>query len=195
MNFLAHLFLSGDNEDLMIGNIIADFIRNREVETFSPAVQKGIQLHRQIDTYTDQHQKVRQGTHRLQANHRKYAPVVIDIFYDHLLAKNWHEYHPEPIERFTPKVYQILRNRMEEMPKRLKHQLPKMIEDNWLEKYGTIEGMQFVFERMDLRTTFPSNFSSAMDDLEEHYDLFNEEFNQFFPEVVHFVNSGAWKRT
>lgn len=193
MNFLAHLFLSGDHEDIMIGNLIADFIRNREVATFKAEVQRGIQLHRQIDTFTDQHPIVRKGTHRLQANHRKYAPVVIDIFYDHLLAKNWAIYHHEVITDFTARVYQILSKRMEEMPKRLKKQLPSMIADQWLEKYGTIEGMQFVFERMDLRTTFPSNFSSAMDDLEEHYSFFEEEFNQFFPEVIQFVQSGAWE--
>ena len=193
MNFLAHLFLSCEQEELVVGNFIADFIRNREVDQFSDAVQLGIRLHRQIDTFTDQHPIVRKGTQRLQVNHRKYAPVVIDIFYDHLLAKNWESYHPDSLNQFTKKVYQLLNQRMEEMPFRLKKQLPDMIKGNWLEKYESKKGMQFVFERMDLRTTFPSNFSRAMEDLEKGYDLFDQEFNQFFPEVIEFVKSETWK--
>jgi len=92
MNFLAHLYLSCDNEDLMIGNFIADFIRNKEVKDYSPEIQKGIFLHRQIDTYTDLHPMVKKGTHRLQKYHRKYSPVIVDVFYDYLLANNWERY-------------------------------------------------------------------------------------------------------
>lgn len=189
MNFLAHLFLSCDNDDLMIGNMIADFIRNREVKNYSKEVQKGIKLHRQIDHFTDHHPIVRLGAHRLQANHGKYAPVVIDIFYDHLLAKNWERYDDESLNAFTKRAYRVLTDRKAEIPPKLSKQLPDMIERNWLEQYKSEAGMQYVFELMDLRTSFPSNFSSAMDDLLGDYKQFEDEFNQFFPEVIEFVKN------
>ncbi len=189
MNFLAHLFLSCGNEDLLIGNFIADFISNKEVRQYGPEIQKGILLHRKIDSYTDNHPVVRQGTHRLQPNHHKYAPVVIDILYDHLLAKNWNRYQGQELTEFSQEVYAILENRMEELPKKLKKRLPEMIAGDWLTQYGTEEGMIFTFKKMDERTSFPSNFVSAMEDLKKNYELFENEFNTFFPEVINFVDT------
>ncbi|MEM1322205.1 MAG: acyl carrier protein phosphodiesterase [Bacteroidota bacterium] len=187
MNFLAHLFLSGENEDLMIGNFIADFIRNKEVADYTPAVQKGIQLHRSIDSYTDQHPIVRQGTRRLQAHHHKYSPVVIDVLYDYLLAMNWSLYSDQSLKDFTQGIYAILNQRMDEMPFRLKKRLPNMIEHNWLMGYGTEAGLRLTFSKMDQRTAFPSNFSAAFDHLQQDYGAFEEEFNLFFPEVIVYV--------
>jgi len=189
MNFLAHLFLSCDNEDLLIGNFIADFIRNHEVENYSESIQKGIVLHRQIDTYTDTHPIVKQGVHRLQPFHSKYAPVVIDIIFDHLLANNWSRYSGQSLDDFAKYIYEILNDRMGELPKKLQKRLPEMIEGNWLQAYGTKEGMLFTFKKMDERTSFPSNFSKAMDHLELDFEAYNSEFNQFFPEVIQFVDN------
>jgi len=189
MNFLAHLYLSGDNEDWLLGNFVADFIRNKEVENYPPEVQQGIALHRLIDQYTDNHPIVRQGTHRLQPHHRKYAPVVIDILYDHLLCKNWDQYSSQSLQDFASKAYKILESRIDEMPVRLQKRLLPMIADNWLVKYGSEEGMRYTFYRMDLRTSFPSNFAKAYDHLMEDFDTYNKEFNQFFPEVIEYVSS------
>ena len=189
MNFLAHIFLSCGSEDLLIGNFIADFISNKEVNQYDPEVQKGIQLHREIDSYTDNHPVVRQGTHRLQPNHRKYAPVVIDILYDHLLANNWKRYKAQELKVFSKEVYKILERRMDDLPLKLKKRLPEMITGDWLTQYGTEEGMIFTLKKMDERTSFPSNFVGAMDDLKENYDLFDGEFNTLFPELIKIVES------
>jgi len=188
MNFLAHLYLSCDNEDLLIGNMIADFIRNKEVATYPESVQKGILLHRQIDSYTDNHPIVRQGTHRLQPTHSKYAPVVIDVLYDYLLVKNWDRYSGQSLDSFTKYVYEILDRRMDEMPKKLQKRLPEMIKGDWLTSYGTISGLSFVFDKMDKRAKFSAKFSEAPKNLLLDYEAYNEEFNQFFPEVIAFVS-------
>ncbi|HFC00601.1 MAG TPA: DUF479 domain-containing protein, partial [Phaeodactylibacter sp.] len=116
MNYLAHLFLSFDDEDILIGNFIADFIQNKAVKNYSPAIQKGIYLHRQIDTFTDSHPMVKQGTHRLQAAHHKYAPVIVDIFYDYILANNWERYSDESLDDFCKKTYRILEKRINDLP-------------------------------------------------------------------------------
>ena len=188
MNYLAHLFLSCQDDDLVIGNFIADSIRNKEVATYPLSIQQGIFLHRQIDSYTDTHPIVLQGTRRLYANHRKYAPVVIDIFYDNLLANNWKRYSNEPLAAFAERMYQLLIDRKNDLPLKMQKYVYGMIENNWLLSYGTMAGLQYAFERLDKRTKFKSNFVNAVKDLQKDYDLFNEEFNLFFPDVQQMVN-------
>lgn len=189
MNFLAHLFLSCDNEDLLIGNFIADFIKNKEIQNYSQSVQKGILLHRQIDTYTDRHPTVLKGVKRLRPFHAKYAPVVIDILYDYLLAKNWGRYSGQSLDGFSNYIYEILLSRMDELPLKLRKRLPGMIKGKWLQAYGTKAGMLFTLQKMDERSTFPSNFSLAMDHLDLAYQQYNEEFNIFFPEIIQYVDN------
>lgn len=187
MNYLAHLFLSCQDEDLVIGNFIADAIKNKEVATFSPAIQQGIFLHRKIDSFTDAHPIVRQGTRRLHPHHHKYAPVVIDVFFDNLLAHNWERYTAEPLADFTQRMYQILTRRQSELPLKMQKYVPNMIANDWLQKYGTMDGLQYTFERLDKRARFPSNFKYAVGHLQADFDAFNEEFNLFFPDVQQMV--------
>ena len=189
MNFLAHLYLSYDDEDLLIGNFIADFIRNKDLHKYSPEIQKGVFLHRQIDTFTDNHPQVRKGTRRLHPQHHKYAPVVIDILYDHLLANNWSKYSNQSLDQFANDTYKILSNRIEELPLILQNRLPGMISGKWLQSYKTKEGLLYTLERMDKRAVFPSRFFTAVDQLEENYELFNNEFNLFFPDVIRFAKT------
>ena len=191
MNFLAHLFLSCDGEDLLIGNFIADFIRNNEMANYSKSIQDGIRLHREIDTFTDAHPLVRQSVKRLQPFHRKYAPVVIDIIFDYLLANNWERYSSQSLGNFANNVYEILNDRMEDLPLKLKQRLPGMIQANWLEAYGTNEGILFTLKKMDERTSFPSNFSNALTHLNLDYNAYNIEFQEFFPELIEFVDNSC----
>jgi len=183
MNYLAHLFLSGQNEDWLIGNFIADSIRNKDLPAYSPAIQQGVFLHRQIDSFTDNHPVVLQSTRRLYPHHAKYSPVVIDIFFDHLLAVNWQLYSEEPLRDFSARMYQILQERKQDLPFKLKKRVPAMIEADWLMQYGTERGLQYTFERMADRTRFPSNFENALTYLKRDFSLFMEEFNRFFPDV------------
>lgn len=187
MNFLAHLFLSPKDDDLLIGNFIADSIRNKEIVTYTPQVQKGIWLHRQIDSFTDQHREVKKGTRRLHPNHGKYAPVVIDIFYDYILSHNWEKYTEEPLTLFSKRVYWLLEQRLPELPVKLQKRVPDMIYHDWLMNYGKEEGLRYVFSTMEKRAKFPTNFDKAVDDLLKDYTLFEQEFNAFFPEVILLV--------
>ena len=188
MNYLAHLFLSCHDDDLMIGNFIADSIRNKEIADYSERIQQGIFLHRQIDSFTDNHPVVRQATRRLHPHHHKYAPVVIDIFFDNLLANNWHLYTAETLPDFSKRMYHVLTKRQKDLPLKMQKYVPNMIENDWLQKYGTKEGLQYTFERMDKRTKFKSNFVNAVSHLEVDYELYENEFNQFFPDVIQMAN-------
>ncbi len=191
MNFLAHLYLSCDNEDLMIGNFIADFIRNKEVKNYSPEIQKGIVLHRQIDTYTDVHPLVKKGTHRLQQYHHKYSPVIVDVFYDYLLANNWEKYSGESLDEFCESVYKILENRIGDLPDKLQRRLPTMIEHQWLQAYKTEAGMRYTFKRLSERLSKPEYLDGVVDNLLESEEEFHKEFNSFFPQVINYVNDNC----
>lgn len=187
MNFLAHIYLSYEDEELMVGNFLADFIKNRDLKHYSKRIQDGIYLHRKIDSFTDNHLIVRQGTKRLQSKHHKYSPVIVDIFYDYLLVNNWEKYADHPISEFASNVYDILDNRMEIMPTMLKKRLPMMIADNWLVRYGLEEGLKFTFERMKRRVSYPQYFENVVDSLLTDYEAFKGEFNLFFPDVIEYV--------
>lgn len=187
MNFLAHLFLSCNDDDLTLGNFLADFIRNKEVSNYSEGVQKGIALHRKIDTYTDNHPLVRKGTKRLQPFHHKYAPVVLDVLYDYVLANNWQKYSDEPLQQFTGRIYEILMNKIGIMPLTLKTKLPLMVADDWLLQYGKEKGLKKTFDRMKKRTSFPAYIDGAVDNFLKDYQLYEQEFNEFFPQAIDYV--------
>ncbi len=188
MNYLAHLFLSCHDDDLMIGNFIADSIRNKEVANYSEGIQQGISLHRKIDSFTDNHPIVRQSTRRLHPHHHKYAPVVIDVFFDNLLANNWQLYASETLPDFAKRMYAILTKRQLDLPLKMQKYVPSMVANDWLQKYGTTDGLQYTFERMDKRTKFKSNFVNAVSHLQADYELYEQEFNLFFPDVIEMAN-------
>ena len=190
MNFLAHLHLSGENDGLIVGNFLADFIRNSQVEDLPEPIREGVALHRMIDTYTDNHPMVRQSSARLRPKHRKYAPVLVDVFYDFLLARNWGRYHAAPLSNFTASTYQVLEEHRSLMPPFLQERLSLMIADDWLHRYTTPEGLSFVFSRMKRRLTRPEWLSGALDSLLADLEAYEEEFNAFFPEVIEFVKGG-----
>src|SRR3954453_2663939 len=109
MNFLAHLYLSGNDPEIMVGNFLGDFVRGRNLlERYKKNIATGIELHRTIDEFTDTHPIVAQSKNRLREKYRHYAAVIVDIFYDHFLAKNWSEYSSELLPDFADRAYQIL---------------------------------------------------------------------------------------
>ena len=187
MNFLAHLFLSFDDPDIVVGNFIADMIKNRDISTYSEAVQKGISLHRKIDYFTDVHPKVKEGTKLMQPYHRKYSPVVLDVFYDYLLAKNWDKYSNETLNSFAQRTYGILQSRIDEMPLKLKKRLPSMIAHDWLIGYSKEEGLRYTFERLKNRLSKPEQLDDVVDNLFKHEEDLNKGFNIFFPEMIEYV--------
>ena len=187
MNFLAHLFLSCERESLMVGNFLADFIRNRDVLLFPGPVIEGIYLHRKIDSYTDNHPVVRQGVRRFYPYHRKYASVVIDVLYDYFLAKNWHLYTDQPLPEFAAQVYEGLLRHIEIMPQSLQQQLQLMIKDDWLMNYTHYEGLEYTFQRLQKRVSKPEQIKGVIGSLQKHEEEIDKEFQLFFPEVIVYV--------
>lgn len=186
MNFLAHIYLSGNNEAVTIGNFIADGIRGKKYLKYPRDIQTGILLHRQIDTFTDAHKTVRLSTKRLHKNYSHYSGVIVDILYDHFLAKNWSKYCNLPLAEYVDNFYESLENNFEILPKRIQKLMPYMIADNWLLSYASIEGITKVLEGMNRRTQNRSQMNLAINELQEFYNEFEDEFTCFFDELINF---------
>ncbi|CAM1371456.1 ACP phosphodiesterase [Tenacibaculum litopenaei] len=180
MNFLAHLYLSADNTEIMIGNFIADHIKGSKFTQYTPDIQRGIRLHRAIDSFTDTHDIVRQSKRRLDKRYGHYSGVIIDIFYDHFLAINWRQYSEIPLETYVQSVYRLLNQHLDILPVKTQEMLPYMIKYNWLYNYQFAKGIQEVLNGMNRRTQGKSKMNLASQDLLEHYDDFNKDFKLFF---------------
>lgn len=184
MNFLAHIYLSGSEEQVIIGNFIADGIKGKSYQNHPPGIQKGVLLHRFIDSFTDSHPTVRQSTARLHANYRHYSGVIVDILYDHYLAKNWAAYHPQPLADYVQDFYELLHQHYESLPVRTKRLMPYMIADNWLLSYATVDGIGKILSQMNHRTKGRSRMDQAVTELQEYYEAFEQEFTEFFQELI-----------
>lgn len=183
MNFLAHIFLSGDSDLLKIGNFMADGIRGNQFDTYPLEVQKGIFLHRAIDTFTDAHPIFRESTKKLHARYHHYAGVIVDVFYDHFLAKNWSTYSNENLADFIERFYQSLKDNATILSPRTAGFMEVMFRENWLWSYRTIEGIDKILTQMDRRTKNQSQMRTATEELEKFYTEFENEFTLFFEEL------------
>lgn len=188
LNFLAHLFLSGDDDDLKIGNYIGDFVKGNQLKKFPERIQKGIVMHRRIDEFTDNHPVVLQSKLRLRPKYRHYSPVIVDMFYDHYLAANWSDYSSHDLKGYTTGFYKMARLRSDEFPERVIDLLNHMSATDWLYHYKEIEGIGRALSGMARRTKFDSGMENSVEDLIEGYDNFLQEFQSFFPELIEYCN-------
>lgn len=183
MNFLAHIYLSGDNDFIKIGNFIADSIHGNQYLHFPDDIKKGIILHRHIDTFTDSHPIYRKSKHRLHEKYGHYSGVIMDIVYDHYLAKNWSKYADENLEDYASNFYNLLQDNYEILPEKTKRMLPYMLERNWLVSYASLAGLEMILFQMDYRTKHRANMQEAIIEVQQFYDEFEDEFTLFFEEL------------
>lgn len=183
MNFLAHIYLSQDNDLLKIGNFMADGIRGKDYLQFPEEVKKGILLHRKIDSFTDTHLIYRKSKHRLHDKYGHYSGVIMDIFYDHFLAKNWNKYSDEKLENYVDTFYNLLEENHAILTAKTINLLPYMKQNNWLVSYQSIEGIEKILLQMDFRTKQRAKMHEAVVELKFFYKDFEEEFTLFFEEL------------
>ncbi len=189
MNFLAHIYLSGEPGPLMIGNFIADFVKGKQMERYAPEIQEGIRLHRKIDAFADSHPIVKQSTARFKPCYQRYASVVIDVVYDHFLAKNWQLYSPVPLNTFVSDVHAYLFKHYFTLPNRVKGFLPFLIKSRRLENYQHIWGIERSLSIMSNHSSLPAQSECGIKIMTEQYKELNEEFIVFFEEMRKMVNA------
>jgi len=187
------MLLSYSEPDLIVGSYLADFLKNNQLSDYSSSIRKGVLLHRKIDSFTDSHHSVSKCTKILHPTQHKYAPVVVDIYFDYFLTKNWKIFHTQALEIFTSEIYNVLLDQMNIYPGRVQQILPRMVEDDFLMSCSNEERLIRTFSFLKLRANFHNNFEYAHLDLKLYYDLFEENFLIFFPDVIAFVQKDCFK--
>lgn len=183
MNFLGHLFLSGDEPLVTVGNFMADAVKGRDLSRYDPEVERGIRLHRAIDSLTDEHPLHRTGRARVREHAGRYAGVVMDLFYDHLLAAHWQQWHPEPLTSYAQRMYRLLHSHEAILPERTRRMLPYMMQGDWLSSYARIEGLGRALEGLSRRAPRGAAMQGAEQVLVEHFERYRTEFEEFLPEI------------
>lgn len=187
MNYLAHIYLSGEDDELKIGNFIADSVKGKDFLKYPERIKQGIILHRAIDTYTDVHPVFGKSRKRLFPGYRHYSGVIVDMFYDHFLAANWNRYSEEPLKAYTKRFYHLLEEKWELLPFQVQNFYPFMVQDDWFFQYRSLKGVEKILAQMSKRTSFTSKLHHSVKDLRLHYQDFENEFQEFFPDLVDFT--------
>ena len=185
MNFLAHLYLSHDDPEVMVGNFIGDFVKGRnQAAAFAPGIVRGIELHRAIDAFTDTHSIVKESKSRLRIKYRHYAGVIVDILYDHYLARNWSLFHTTFLPDYADQCYDLITKQQGILPEAVNYMMPYMIKGNWLVNYARIEGIERALQGMARRARHDSKMNEAVEELRLYYTEFQQEFMEFFPQLT-----------
>jgi len=186
MNFLAHLFLSPPGDEALLGSLMGDFVKG-PLDAKLPAYRHGLILHRKIDSFTDAHAMVRRSRNRISSARRRYAGIMVDMFYDHFLANNWAGYCREPLESFTARVYALLERNSEVLPERLRRIAPQMARQDWLSSYREVESIHIALNRTGDRLKRGNALLGAAHELTANYDGLRDDFRAFFPDVIAFA--------
>lgn len=188
MNYLAHLHLGGQRPGQLLGSLYGDFVKGRLQGQFDPEVEAAIALHRRIDVFTDRHPLVDIALGRFNETRRRYAGIVLDVFFDHCLARDWTLYADRPLEQFTADVYQVL-SRERQLPERLAKIAPHMVANDWLGSYREFAVLEQVLRGISRRLTRPEELAGAMAELRRLYEPLSEDFSLFYPQLQDFAQN------
>lgn len=189
MNYLAHLYLSGNDEGLTVGNFIADSVKGDDHKNYPPDIQKGILLHRKIDEFTDHHPIVHQSKQYFVKEFDKYSGVLIDIFYDHFLAKNFSDYSGIPLKEYAASRYELLKKYYDLFPEKGKAFYGYMTGNNILVAYANVKGIERVLQGVTNRIGNRVLLYESMSGLNKNYEAIEREFNAFFMEIQKYIRN------
>lgn len=187
MNYLAHLYLTDQNDDGWLGALLGDFVKGPLHERYGEAITRAIVLHRNIDTFTDAHEVILRSKARVSMERRRYAGIMVDMFYDHFLAKHWQTFDDRPLSDFTARVYALLGQRHAMLPERLQRVAPSMARMDWLGSYAQVDSVRTALDNMGRRLTRENRLLDSADELEAHYTGFEADFRAFMPDVRAFA--------
>ncbi|MBI3652999.1 MAG: DUF479 domain-containing protein [Acidobacteria bacterium] len=191
MNYLAHLYLAEDSPHSVIGNLLGDFVKGSISDSYPSEIRQGIELHRKVDRFTDAHVVVRSSLKLISPARRRFAGVIVDMFYDHLLAKNWESYSTTPLRLFSQKVYGVLTEHHNLLPQRLQQMLPYIIKEDWLTSYREIntidQALNRISNRLAKRFQRENALLNAAKELEANYQQLESHFHSFFPDLIDYV--------
>jgi len=187
MNYLAHAYLSFDSEEILVGNLISDFVKGKRKFDYPRGIQKGIALHRAIDTFTDTHQATKEAKKIFQPDYRLYSGAFVDVVYDHFLALDAHAFPDETLRNFSENVYRVLDRYTKHFPVRFARIFSFMKSQNWLYHYQTKEGTKAAFGGLARRARYIDESETAARLFEKNYHILRECYQHFFPDVKSFA--------
>jgi len=189
VNYLAHLFLASDKGNAKLGGLIADFVRGDAKLQYSADIQYEIQIHRLIDAYTDSHPVVLDSKKLVEEKKRRYMGIVLDVFYDHKLAQNWSRYSAVSLAEFVDETYALLRDNHTLLPKVMQNFVPLLIQEDWLTTYTEMPGFTRAIRRLSRRLSKGEIMLECIPDVEQNYSAFSAGFDEFFPQLIDYVQS------
>jgi acyl carrier protein phosphodiesterase len=193
MNYLAHIYLAEDTEESLLGNVMGDFVKGHIGGGLHPEIVKGIRTHRKVDVFTDSHEVFRASRRLISPGRRRFSGIIMDLAFDHLLAKNWSSYSDRDLGAFIRRTYDVLLRRKDVLPEKFRLSLPRMIEEDWLGSYRTMEGAGIAIDRISgrLKRRFgrENTLIGAIEEVERNYGELESNFNAFFPELISFVEN------
>lgn len=184
MNWLAHLYLSEDDPEFRVGNLLPDLASAAKLAGLPEGFQRGIRCHRKIDRFTDDHPRFKSCVSRFPKPFRRYGGVLTDIYFDHFLARYWSQYSTVPLAQFIDEVYRDIETCLPDVPSEVVPHLLRMRDDNWLATYDTLAGIRAILQRVSCRLRRYFDLSASMPIFEQHQSEFLDDFREFFPELV-----------
>jgi len=187
MNYLAHAYLSFSDPEILVGNMISDFVKGKKKFDFPLRIQAGITLHRNIDTFTDEHPATKEAKEFFRSHYRLYSGAFIDVVYDHFLATDLKEFTDPSLLGFSEQVYSVLEENKQWLPERFAGMLPYMRSQNWLYNYRTLWGTERSFGGLVRRSAYLEESETASKLFNEHYQPLQACYRQFWQEVKPFA--------
>lgn len=187
MNFLAHAVLAGNDPALIVGGVIGDWIKGPLPGQLPPDLARGVALHRAIDSHAETHPAFQRSRNRVAADRRRYAGVLVDIFYDHLLARDWAQLQAMSLDRYCTVVYRHIADRMLELPEHARPAMRLMADEDWLLSYGELAGIADVLQRMARRARQPNPLAGGEQAFTADAAGFAEDFAAWFADAQLFA--------
>jgi len=166
---------------------MGDFVKGRVDPDLSPAIRWGILVHRRVDSFTDAHAVFRCSKRRIRPEFRRFAGILVDLYYDHFLARQWARYSAVPLEDFSQAVYRILQERHHSFPPTMQRSMSYMVANELLQSYRELEGIARALQGIEGRLKRPSRLREAIADLEDNHQALADDFATFFPDLIRFV--------
>ena len=185
MNFLAHLYFAEDTPESRVGNLMADFVRGPvDRQPYNGAVMQGMLSHVAVDRFTDSHDVVRESKALISSDRRRFAGIIVDVCYDHFLARNWPNFSDVPLTEFVERTYGSLRDYRGEMPPVMTRVIRHMVEHDWLRGYHETSGVGRALNGLSMRLRRPNTLAGSVEELEANYGEMEGHFLRFFPDLV-----------
>ncbi len=193
MNWLAHVVLSEPTPRFRVGNILPDILGLRALAPLGGEFQRGIACHRVIDVFTDQHPVFHRSRTRFHDGYRRFAAILVDVYYDHLLARHWSDHVEAPLSHFVDGFYEDLASVRAEVPEEVHPLLDHLRQEDWLGANATGDGPRGAIHRVERRLSWRVDLSGAADVFAREEAALAEDFREFFPELAAHVRAQGFR--